>query len=174
MLTTSPRHHRLRLLTGLSAILVVLLDQGSKWWAETSLELFEYHPVIGDLLGWRLVYNPGAAFGIAADFTWALTILAGIAVLALTVYGFTNRAPSIAVGIAALLGGAISHLGDRLFREPGFAVGHIVDFIDYSGFFVGNVADIFLVGGAMYLVLASLFAKDPTATPDAHPEQANS
>ena len=174
MLTTSPRHHRLRLLTGLSAVLVVLVDQASKWWAETSLELFEYHPVIGDLLGWRLIYNPGAAFGIASDFTWALTILAAIAVLALTVYGFTNRAPSIAIGIAALLGGAISHLGDRLFRDPGFAVGHIVDFIDYSGFFVGNVADIFLVGGALYLVIASLFQKEPTATPDGRPEQEKS
>lgn len=174
MFATSPRHHRLRLLTGLFAVLVVLGDQASKWWAETSLELFEYHPVIGDLLGWRLVYNPGAAFGIASDFTWALTILAGIAVLALTVYGFTNRAPSIAIGIAALLGGAISHLGDRLFRDPGFAVGHIVDFIDYSGFFVGNVADIFLVGGAIYLVIASLFQKDPTSTPDEHPEQQKS
>jgi signal peptidase II len=65
-------------------------------------------------------------------------------------------------------------LGDRLFREPGFAVGHIVDFIDYSGFFVGNVADIFLVGGAIYLVIASLFQKDPTQTPDARPEQENS
>jgi signal peptidase II len=174
VLTTSPRHHRLRLLTGLSAVLVVLGDQASKWWAETSLELFEYHPVIGDLLGWRLVYNPGAAFGMAADFTWALTILAGIAVLALSVYGFTNRAPSTAIGIAALLGGAISHLGDRLFRDPGFAVGHIVDFIDYSGFFVGNVADIFLVGGAIYLVIASLVQKDPTSTPDERPAQENS
>ena len=174
MFATSPRHHRLRLLTGLFAVLVVLGDQASKWWAETSLELFEYHPVVGDLLGWRLVYNPGAAFGIASDFTWALTILAGIAVLALSVYGFTNRAPSIAIGIAALLGGAISHLGDRLFRDPGFAVGHIVDFIDYSGFFVGNVADIFLVGGAIYLVIASLFQKDPTSTPDERPAQANS
>jgi signal peptidase II len=174
LFATSSRHHRLRLLTGLSAVLVVLVDQASKWWAETSLELFEYHPVIGDLLGWRLVYNPGAAFGMAAEFTWALTILAGIAVIALTVYGFTNRVPSIAIGIAALLGGAISHLGDRLFRDPGFAVGHIVDFIDYSGFFVGNVADIFLVGGAIYLVIASLFQKDPTKTPDEHPEQVNS
>ncbi len=174
MFAASPRHHRLRLLTGLFAVLVVLGDQASKWWAETSLELFEYHPVIGNLLGWRLVYNPGAAFGIASDFTWALTVLAGIAVLALTVFGFTNRAPSIAIGIAALLGGAISHLGDRLFREPGFAVGHIVDFIDYSGFFVGNVADIFLVGGAIYLVIASLFQRDPTSTPDEHPARANS
>ena len=73
--------------------------------------------------------------------------------------------------MAALLGGAISHLGDRLFREPGFAVGHIVDFIDYAGFFVGNVADIFLVLGAIYLVLVSLVHEDPSPEPDEHPAQ---
>jgi len=51
--------------------------------------------------------------------------------------------------------GAASHLLDRLFREPGFARGHVVDFIDY-GPFVGNVADIVLVGSCALLMLLSL------------------
>lgn len=164
---------RLRWGIGISAILIVLLDQATKWWAETTLEFREYNPVIGELLGWRLVYNPGAAFGIAADFTWVLTILAGAAVIGLTIFAF--RVPNAwwGVGVAALLGGAISHLGDRLFRDPGFAVGHIVDFIDYAGFFVGNVADIFLVVGAIYLVAVSLLQKDPSPAEDEPPAQGN-
>lgn len=164
---------RLRWGIGISAILIVLLDQATKWWAETTLEFREYNPVIGELLGWRLVYNPGAAFGIAADFTWVLTILAGAAVIGLTIFAF--RVPNAwwGVGVAALLGGAISHLGDRLFRDPGFAVGHIVDFIDYAGFFVGNVADIFLVVGAIYLVVVSLLQKDPSPAEDEPPAQGN-
>ena len=162
---------RLRWWIGISAIVIVVVDQLTKWWAETSLELFEYHPVIGDLMGWRLVYNPGAAFGIAADFTWVLTIFAAAAVVGLVI--FALRAPSAlwGAGVAALLGGAISHLGDRLLREPGFGVGHIVDFIDYAGFFVGNVADIFLVAGAIYLVAISLFTKDPRENSHEHPGQ---
>lgn len=162
---------RLRWWIGISAILIVVVDQLTKWWAETSLELFEYHPVIGDLMGWRLVYNPGAAFGIAADFTWVLTIFAAAAVVGLVI--FALRAPNAlwGAGVAALLGGAISHLGDRLLREPGFGVGHIVDFIDYAGFFVGNVADIFLVAGAIYLVAISLFTKDPRESSHEHPGQ---
>jgi signal peptidase II len=52
-------------------------------------------------------------------------------------------------------------------------VGHIVDFIDYAGFFVGNVADIFLVVGAIYLVLVSLFQKDPSPEEDELPAQEN-
>ena len=44
-------------------------------------------------------------------------------------------------------------------------MGHIVDFLDYAGFFVGNVADIALVGGAALLVLASLLQPSETAEP---------
>lgn len=56
-----------------------------------------------------------------------------------------------ALGLGLLLGEAVSHLGDRLFREPGFARGHVVDCIDY-GPFVGNVADIAIVCGALVLL----------------------
>lgn len=168
--TSSPA---LRWSIGLSAIAIVLLDQGTKWWAETTLTLRDYVPVLGDLLGWRLIYNPGAAFGIAADYTWILTIFAGAAVIGLTIFAFRVPNGWWGAGVAALLGGAISHLGDRLFREPGFAVGHIVDFIDYAGFFVGNVADIFLVAGAIYLVLVSVVQKDPSPADDELPAQEN-
>ena len=173
MSTATASSPTLRWWIGISAILIVVVDQATKWWAETTQMYREYTPVIGDLLGWRLVYNPGAAFGLAADYTWILTILAGAAVIGLTIFAF--RVPNAwwGVGVAALLGGAISHLGDRLFRDPGFAVGHIVDFIDYAGFFVGNVADIFLVAGAIYLVLVSLFQKDPSPKEDELPAQEN-
>jgi signal peptidase II len=59
--------------------------------------------------------------------------------------------------LGLLLGGALGNLGDRLFREPGVARGHVLDFIDYHGWFVGNVADIAIVIGAiLVLLLAAL------------------
>ena len=139
-------------------LLWLAADQLTKLWAETTLTLGVYVPVVGDYLGWRLVYNPGAAFGLAADFTWVLTIIAAVAVIGISWFSWKVSHPLWIVGTSALLGGAVSHLGDRVFREPGFAFGHIVDFIDYAGFFVGNVADIALVGGAAVLILASFFA----------------
>lgn len=138
----------------------IVLDQVSKWWAESTLEFGQYEPLLGDLFGLRLVYNPGAAFGIASGYTWILTIVAAVAVVGLVWFSFRVKGWWWTIGVGALLGGAISHLGDRLFREPGFAIGHIVDFLDYAGFFVGNIADIALVGGAALLVLASLFSPD--------------
>ncbi len=135
---------------------IILIDQATKYWAEATLEPYVGVPVIGEWIQWRLVYNPGAAFGIGGDYTWILTLVAALAVVGIAV--FVARISSVrwALAAGALLGGAISHLGDRLFREPGFARGEIVDFIDYFGFFVGNVADIALVGGAIAIVLLSL------------------
>lgn len=56
---------RRRQLTGgalLIAVVVVLIDQGTKVWAEATLTDRERIPLIGDLLGLQLAYNPGAAF----------------------------------------------------------------------------------------------------------------
>ena len=140
---------------------IILFDQGTKYWAEATLERGVGVPVIGDWIEWRLVYNPGAAFGIGGDYTWILAMVAAVAVVGIAI--FVARISSVPWALAggALLGGAISHLGDRLFREPGFARGEIVDFIDYFGFFVGNVADIALVGGAIAIVLLSLLGVSP-------------
>jgi signal peptidase II len=140
---------------------VVLLDQGTKFWAEATLELGVGVPVIGELIQWRLIYNPGAAFGIGGDYTWILSLVAAVAVVGLAI--FVTRLSSIrwAIAAGALFGGAISHLGDRLFREPGFARGEIVDFIDYAGLFIGNVADIALVLGAIGVVVLSLVGVSP-------------
>lgn len=143
------------IIIGLQAIIWIALDQWSKWWAESTLEYGQYVPLWDDWFGFRLVYNPGAAFGIAAEFTWILTIIATGAVVGLVWFSLRTHHWLWVIGVGAMTGGAISHLGDRLLREPGFAVGHIVDFLDYAGFFVGNVADIALVGGALVLVLAT-------------------
>ena len=49
------------------AVLVILLDQTSKWWAVAELSDGTVIPVIGDLIRFVLVYNPGAAFSIGAN-----------------------------------------------------------------------------------------------------------
>jgi signal peptidase II len=149
----------------LLAAVVVAVDQATKWWAEATLALGDATPVLGELVQWRLLYNPGAAFGLAAGATWVLTVAAALAVAGLAWYAARVLAPSWAVGVGLLLGGATSHLGDRLLRDPGFGRGHVVDFIDYAGFFVGNVADIALVGGAVFLALLSLVGVEPRPRP---------
>jgi signal peptidase II len=88
--------------------------------------------------------------------TWLLTIVAlGIVVW---VGGAARRVGHRwwAVTLGMLLGGAIGNLIDRILREPGFGRGHVVDFIDYFGLFIGNVADIAIVAAAVLGALLAL------------------
>ena len=62
----------------------------------------------------------------------------------------------VAADLRLLLAGALGNLADRFFREPGPGRGHVVDFIDYHGLFVGNVADIAIVAAAVLVGLLGL------------------
>ena len=143
--------------TGVLAAFVLAADQLTKWWAESTLvENAPTIPVVGDLLGIRLIYNPGAALSIASGYTWILTIVVVIVVVFIirAIGRLGSRGWAVSLGL--LLGGAVGNLVDRLVREPGFARGHVVDFIDYAGFFVGNVADIAVVVAAVLIAVLSL------------------
>ncbi|WP_243226962.1 signal peptidase II [Microbacterium sp. CIAB417] len=129
----------------LIAVVVVVIDQGTKVWAEATLSEHERIPLIGDLLGLQLAYNPGAAFSFGESFTWVFALIAVAATATAIVLAFRVRRPGWAIVIGALGGAAASHAGDRLFRQPGFARGHVVDFLAYGNWFIGNLADIVIV-----------------------------
>lgn len=135
------------------AVAVLAADQLSKLWAVQTLTLGERTPLLGDLLGIQLVYNPGAAFSFGADTTWIFTILAGIGTLVALWFAWRVRSRAWAICLGLLLGGATTHFLDRLLRAPAFGQGHVVDFIAYFDWFIGNVADIAIVGGAVMLLL---------------------
>ncbi|MFC7760955.1 signal peptidase II [Catellatospora bangladeshensis] len=155
------------------AAVLVLVDQLTKWWAESKLTGRAPIQVVGELIQLRLTYNPGAAFSIGTEYTWVLTLFAAATVAVITFVARRVRSRAWAVGLGLVLGGATTHLLDRLLREPGFARGHVVDFIDY-GPFVGNVADIALVLGValtMVLSLRDIPMSGPAAEPATAPEQ---
>ncbi len=147
------RTRSLVLAFALIAVVVVALDQASKVWALDALTSGERTPLLGDLLGLSLVFNSGAALSIATGMTWVFTLAA--AAVTVVVLRIANRLGSRGwtVALGLLLGGAVGNLIDRLFREPAFARGHVVDFIAYGDWFVGNVADIAIVAAAALMVL---------------------
>lgn len=155
--TGSPGSRVLLLVTAVLAVVVLALDQLTKWWAESTLtEYGDPVSIIGELLQLRLVYNPGAALSIATGMTWVLTIVVVLVVIFILRLMRKLGSRGWAVALGLLLGGAVGNLVDRLVRDPGFARGHVVDFIDYAGFFVGNVADIAIVGAAIWIAVLSL------------------
>lgn len=151
------RRRALVLVTVALTVVMLAADQLTKWWAESTLELGGTPvPLVGELLQLRLIYNDGAALGLASGMTWLLTIVVvGVVVAIVRLIGrLGSRGWAVALGL--LLGGALGNLGDRLFREPGFGRGWVVDFIDYAGFFVGNVADVAIVVAAVMIGVLSV------------------
>lgn len=150
------RSRRLLVLLLALAAAVLAVDQVTKAWAVTALSEGERTPLLGDLLGLTLLYNPGAALSIATGMTWVFTVAAVAVTVVVLRISARLGSRSWAVALGLLLGGAVGNLVDRLFREPGFAVGHVVDFIAYGDVFVGNVADIAIVAAAGLIILLSL------------------
>ncbi len=166
MTDAAPRpSHRLYAVTIGLALLVILADQGSKFWAESNLVVGESTPVIGDLIRFQLIYNPGAAFSIGTGFTWIFTIIAAAVAIAIAIFSWRVTSRPWAILFGLLLGGAATHFGDRMFRAPSLGQGHVVDFIAYGNLFIGNVADIVIVGCGVFGVI--LMARGVKFRPDA-------
>jgi signal peptidase II len=147
---------------GLFALLVVVAvvsyaaDQLTKLWALHALVPGDAVEVVGEYIRLNLIRNAGAAFSIGNGATWVLTLIA-FAVLVFiirTARRLGSRGWAWALGM--LLGGSLGNLTDRMVRAPGPGRGHVVDFIDYFGLFIGNVADIFIVGAACLIALLAL------------------
>src|SRR5688500_9854683 len=114
--TSERRVSRLFAMVLVLAACLVVVDQLTKWWAESALTDRAPIDVIGDLLQLRLAYNPGAAFSIGTEHTWVLTLFAAAAVVTISYAARRVRSQSWAVGLGLVLGGATTHLLDRLLR----------------------------------------------------------
>jgi signal peptidase II len=130
------------------AVAVVVSDQGTKLWALSQLAGHRAIALPGGWVDLRLVSNPGAAFSFGSDATWLFTLSATAAVAIVPWLAARARSRGQAIALGLLLGGAAANLLDRLFRAPGPGLGRVVDFIDYHGWFIGNVADIAIVASA--------------------------
>lgn len=123
------------------AVLVFAVDQGTKYLVVTQMQLGERITVIDGLLWWYSIRNSGAAFSMGENVTWIFTLV--MVTAAIVVLYLLRRTRSLAwtLSLGGLLGGICGNLFDRLFREPGFGSGHVVDFISVPNFAIFNVAD---------------------------------
>ncbi len=146
------------------AVALVVLDQFSKWlivmvFAQNPhpIQVFPFFNIV-------LVWNRGISFGafneLGAWGPWVLIILS--LVISLVFARWLARSENLwtALGIGAIIGGAIGNVIDRL------RFGAVVDFLDVSvlGYHwpAFNVADSAITGGAVILVLESLLVSSHT------------
>lgn len=144
------------------SLVVLVLDQFTKWLAETNLTFHEPVPVIEPFLNWTLAYNYGAAFSFLADAGgWQKWFFSGLAlVMSLFLIVYLIKAPRnaklLSIGLALVLGGAVGNLIDRLLH------GHVIDFIhvhyaDVWHYPIFNIADMAICIGIAIIVIDMLF-----------------
>jgi signal peptidase II len=145
-----------------AALVTYAIDQLTKVWALDALGDGHTVPLLGKALQLKLVHNSGAAFSIGSSMTWIFTVLAVAVVIGVIVVARQVKSRAWAVTLGLLLGGAIGNLTDRLVRPVSLGGPHkigqgaVVDFIAYSHFFVGNVADIAIVGAMILMIIGVL------------------
>ena len=144
------------------ALVIVIVDQWTKWLAETNLTFHDPVPVIEPFLNWTLAYNYGAAFSFLADAGgWQKWFFSGLAlVMSLFLIIYLIKAPRkatlLSLGLAMVLGGAVGNLIDRLLH------GHVIDFIhvhyaDVWHYPIFNIADVGISLGVLLIVIDMLF-----------------
>jgi signal peptidase II len=150
-----PRLRRLELWVPL---LVVALDQLTKWLVRVRVPLHDSVEVIPNLLAITHVRNTGAAFGFlnGVDFpgkTLLIAVVAMVALIGVALYSGTlsNQQLLPRLGMALIIGGAAGNLIDRI------VIGSVVDFVDaYWGtfhFWAFNVADSAITVGVALMIL---------------------
>jgi signal peptidase II len=147
----------------LYALIVLVLDQITKWLIVKNLELYETRPVIGEFFQITSHRNKGAAFSILQDQRWFFIIATTVVLAGILWYLNKIRKEKnkklLGVALGLLLGGALGNFIDRLlfgqvvdFLQFHFQIGGVIDYI-YPIF---NIADSAIVIGVILIFLDSI------------------
>ena len=138
-------------------VILVFLDQYTKYLAMTYLRPKGAIDLIPGVLELRYLENRGAAFGILQNRQWVFVIFAIACIIFCAWTGFrlavSNRHAALRICLAALCAGAAGDLIDRVAR------GYVIDFIYFSliHFPVFNLADVCVSLSTAALVILVLF-----------------
>ena len=143
------------------AVIVVVLDQLTKAWVLSGLDLRE----IGRVEVWPPIFNltwvenRGVSFGLFGDGSarWMLSLFSIIVAGVLGWWALQADRRLLITAIGLVMGGAIGNVIDRI------RFGFVVDFLDFSGTrvfpWVFNVADSAITIGVILLILDSLLSE---------------
>ncbi len=144
-----------RLVGALVALVVFACDQAVKVAVLARPEAGAERTAIGPFLDLVLRWNPGISFSLfAQDTVMGRAVLLAVTLAATVLLGWwlaSCRSMLSAIGLGAIIGGAIGNACDRLTR------GAVVDYLDLHAlgrhFFVFNLADAAINVGVALLIL---------------------
>ena len=132
-----------------TALIIILIDQLSKFFVRNNFQLNQPIPIINNIFHLTYIQNTGAGFGILKAQTLIL-IFVSIAVIGIIFYNFDkikNKEILLQVLVGFVLGGTIGNLIDRM------AYGHVIDFLDFRIWPIFNFADSFVTIGIIGLII---------------------
>ncbi len=146
------------------ALVVLAADQAAKAWALDEADGVGPTP-IAPFLDLVLRWNRGISFSLFTQDTVAgRAILLALTLCAIALLGWwlaSSRSPLIAIGLGAIIGGALGNALDRATR------GAVVDYLDLHAFgrhfFVFNLADAAINVGVALLILDLLLGSRPAS-----------
>jgi len=139
------------------SVLIVILDQLSKFIVHSTMNLYDSFQVIPYLLNFTYIRNEGIAFGIYFEGAETLFIVLPILITVYLFYllkseEFQDKFSQIALFL--IIAGAVGNIIDRIFR------GYVVDFIDFHlngmHWYVFNIADSSVTIGLIFLLYSSI------------------
>lgn len=139
---------------------VAAIDQVTKIVAVDALEGKAPVDILGEWFQLTLLRNPGAAFSMGTGSTWLFTTIQIAFIIAVAIGSKWLRTPWPTMSAGLIAGGAAGNLIDRLFRDPSFYFGHVVDFLSVRGFAVFNLADAAITVGVIMLAAWIMFSPD--------------
>ena len=142
---------------------VLVVDQATKVMVRSNMTLRTSIDLIGDWLKFTYTENPGMAFGIVIGSTAIVTALSIIATGLIIYYLYRVRAgyAPYTMSLAAVLGGALGNIVDRIFYGWIFDYGtlfegRVVDFIHFN-IWTGLVPESVPLVGGMFVALFPIF-----------------
>lgn len=135
-------------------ILLLSIDQYSKYLVRTKMEVFETYPIIEDFFHLTYVQNKGAAFGMFQGATVIFAVVTLIVIVGMIYFSLKHKNMSLVwkVTLTVIASGAVGNLIDRLW------LGYVVDMFDFRGIwsFIFNFADVCVVVGGCVMMLLVL------------------
>ena len=161
MTDTLRRHHLLGYLT---AALILVADQITKYWVITLLQLPQRGQIeLLPILNFTWVENRGVSLGLLTASSdvqrWLLVAVTGIISLGVAWWIWREQRRQDVFALGLVLGGAIGNLSDRV------RYGYVADFLDlhfgdFQPFLVFNVGDAAITIGVAILVLRAFLLRD--------------
>ena len=156
-------------------MLVVILDQLTKFVVNTKMDLHDTFNVIPGILNFTYIRNDGAAWGMLDDKRWIFLIMSTVAICVIiyVLIKYKNQHIMMKIPLALILGGGIGNMIDRTFYTEeilngqcrlfgeGYRLfeGEVVDFIEaaFINFPVFNIADSAVTIGTILLFVYVIF-----------------